>query len=108
MDAFDELRGVNLLLHESVVHVLAVLIEASNSYSLLDGLQSANVFSALEFFLHLAVRRAEDVKHHSDHNVEDDPLNEDVEDHEENARPDLTGGIHHHVCDRGPIVNDHE
>lgn len=35
-------------------------------------------------------------------------MDENVESHEENARPDSSTSCAHHVCDRGPVVDNHE
>jgi len=61
-----------------------------------------------EFFVKLSLDVGEDIEHHGDDNVEDDPLNDDIEDHKEDARPLLARGIHHHVGHGRPIVDDHE
>ena len=58
--------------------------------------------------IHFVRDVAENVKHHRNDDVKDNPLDKDVEDHEEDAWPYLTTGSAHHVSDGWPVIDDHE
>ena len=106
--ALDKLFLVDNLLHHLIVDLSAVLLKVRLAHLLLLVHKFLDVSKSLKLNIHLAGNTAEDVKHHGDDNVEDDPLNEDVEDHEVDARPGFSTRTAHHVSDRRPVVDDHE
>ena len=103
-----KLRVIDFFLHDSFVHFVTKLLKAVISKLRLLLHEVLDVRDVFEFIFHLSCDIVEDLEHHGDHNVKNDPLNEDVEDHEVDARPVLTRSIAHHVSHRRPIVDDHK
>ena len=106
--AHDELLLVDDLLDNLIVDLFTVARKVLLAHLFLLRLELFNVLELVELFIHLDGDVAEDVKHHRDDNVENDPLHEYVEDHEVDARPVLATCATHHVRDSWPIVDYHE
>lgn len=70
--------------------------------------QLVDRFGSLELDLLLRGHVREDLEHHRNDNVQDDPLDENVEDHEVDSRPDLATNSNHHVSHCWPVIDDHE
>ena len=106
--ALIKLIFVNNFPHEVLVDTVTESIKAIIAKFLLFGHKCFDIAEAVEFAVHLTLYVGEDVEHHGDHNVEEDPLDENVEHHEVDTRPDHARCIDHGVSDSRPVVNDHE
>ena len=58
--------------------------------------------------VHFLLNISEDLEHHGNNDVKNDPLHDDIEDHEVDTRPGTTCSVAHRVSDRGPVVDNHE
>ena len=103
-----KLRVVDLFPHNSFIDFVTKLLKAVISELRLLLHEFLDVRNVVELVFHLSCDIIEDLEHHGDHNVENDPLNENVEDHEVDAGPVLTRSIAHHVRHGRPIVDDHK
>ena len=103
-----KLRVIDFFPHDGFIHIVTELVKALFSKLFLLFHEVLDVCNVLEFIFHLSCDIVEDLEHHGDHNVKNDPLNEDVENHEVDAWPVLTRSIAHHVSHCRPIVDDHK
>ena len=106
--ALDELFLVDDLLDNFIIDLFTVACKVFLAHLSLLCLELFNVLELVELFIHLDGYVAEDVEHHRDDNVENNPLHEYVEDHEVDARPVLATCATHHVGDSWPVVDYHE
>ena len=106
--ALDELLLVDDLLDNFIVDLFTVARKVLFAHLLLLRLELFNVLELVELTIHFCGDASEDVEHHRDDNVENDPLHEYVEDHEVDARPVLATCAAHHVRDSWPVVDYHE
>ena len=106
--ALDELLLIDDLLDDFVVDLFTVAAKVLLAHLSLLLLERLNVLKFFELFIHLDGDAGEDVEHHCDDNVENDPLHEYVEDHEVDARPALATCTTHHVRDSWPVIDNHE
>ena len=106
--ALDQLFLIDNFLDDFIVDLSTVSHKVLLTHLSLLLLELFDVFELLELFVHLDGDVAEDVEHHGDDNVEDNPLNDNIEEHEVDAGPILAASTAHHVCDRRPVVDNHE
>jgi len=107
--ALFELIFINFFFDNLLANIFAVLREVVLSHLVFHAFQLFNVAELLKLMIHLFRYVGEDVKYHSDDNVEDNPLYKNVEDHEEDAGPDLSSTrTNHHIRHGRPVVDDHE
>ena len=62
-----------------IVDLSAVSLEVLLTHPLLPGHELFDITKVIEFVIHLDGHVAENIEHHGDDNVEDDPLHYDIE-----------------------------
>ena len=106
--ALNQFLFIDDFLNNLIIDFFAVSLEALLAHLFLLCLELINVTKLIKLFVHIDRDVAEDVEHHGDDNVENNPLHYNIEEHEVNAWPILATCTTHHIRHSRPVIDNHK